>query len=136
MTPAPTPHRRRLRTAAALAAGLLQALASVAVQAAPALQDAGTWTLFKDGEGAPACRLKLERRRVVGGSALSVPSGCSKVTPRVDDLYAWYRNANGELVMADPQRHAVLLFHALPNGVWATGGSDDDRLLLQRVRVR
>ncbi len=136
MAPASTPHRR-LRAAAALAAaGLLQALASMAVQAAPALQDAGTWTLAKDGEGAPACRIKLERRRVIGGSALSAPAGCGKVTPKAEDLYAWYRNAGGELVMADPQRHAVLVFHALPNGVWATEGSDDDRLLLQRVRVR
>jgi hypothetical protein len=148
--PAPTPHRRTLTGTALAVAGLLHVLAPAAVQAAPAQaarpasapassaasQDAGTWMLSKDGEGAPACRVKLERRRVIGGSALSVHARCAEVTPRSEDLYAWYRNKGGELVMADPQRHAVLVFHALPNGVWATQGSDDERLLLQRAGKR
>ncbi|RQP26468.1 AprI/Inh family metalloprotease inhibitor [Piscinibacter terrae] len=149
MSSTTTFHRRSRVRLALAAAALLHALAAVPVQAAPlpaasgpasspaaALPDAGTWTLSKDGEGAPACRVKLERRRVIGGSAISASPRCSGVTARAEDLYAWHRNPAGELVMSDPQRHAVLVFHALPNGVWATGESDEDRLLLQRVRGR
>lgn len=130
--------------AAVAAAGLMQALVASPAQAgraasapsATAQQDAGAWTLSKDGEGAPTCRVKLERRRVIGGAAMTASPRCSEVTARSEDLYAWYRNPKGELVMADPQRHAVLVFHALPDGVWATEGSDDERLLLQRVSRR
>ena len=149
MNPASTTHRRAHLAAAFAISGLLNALAFAPAQAAPsqaqpasapasaaAPRDAGTWTLSKDGEGAPACSVKLERRRVIGGSALNVPARCSKVTARAEDLYAWYRNPKGELVMADPQRHAVLVFHALPGGVWATEGSDEERLLLQRLPGR
>jgi hypothetical protein len=149
MNPASTSHRLVHAAAVLATLGLLHALACGPARAAPsqahpasspasatAQKDAGTWTLSKDGEGAPACRVKLERRRVVGGSALSVPARCSKVTARAEDLYAWYRNPKGELVMADPQRHAVLVFHALPDGVWATEGSDEERLLLQRLSGR
>ena len=54
------------------------------------------------------------------------------MTPRAEDLYAWYVNPQGAVVMADPTRRAVLVLKPLVKGVWATEGGDFDRLLLQR----
>jgi len=108
--------------------------ATLLAAGAPAAPKAftGAWYLGRDGEGADTCRVRLNAAPVIGGFQLVAAKACAKVTPRAADLYAWYVNPEGAVVMADPTRRAVLVLKPLVKGVWATEGGDFDRLLLQR----
>ncbi|MEJ2817947.1 MULTISPECIES: AprI/Inh family metalloprotease inhibitor [unclassified Caulobacter] len=93
----------------------------------------GAWSVGKDGEGADVCTVRFNAAGVIGGFQLVAPKACKDAVPRWDDLYAWRVGQNGDIVMADATRRSVYVFHKLDDDVWATEGSDWERLLLQKA---
>jgi hypothetical protein len=93
----------------------------------------GAWIVGKDGEGAQVCTVRFNAPGVIGGFQLVAPPPCKKAVAHWDDLYAWRLSPDGAIVMADATRRAVYVFHKLDPEVWATEGSDWERLLLRRA---
>jgi len=93
----------------------------------------GAWSVGKDGEGADVCTVRFNAAGVIGGFQLVAPKACKDAVPRWDELYAWRVGQNGDIVMADATRRSVYVFHKLDDDVWATEGSDWERLLLQKA---
>lgn len=118
--------------------GLVLAMAPAAWAQTPAAPKAmlGSWVLAQDGEGAPTCTIVLDAPPVIGGFRLTSQPRCRRVLETADDLYAWYLNPKGELVLADATRHAVLVF-SMMEGTWAASPEPATQLLLSRpVRPR
>ncbi len=95
----------------------------------------GAWSVGKDGEGADVCTVRFNAAGVIGGFQLVATKACKDAVPRWEDLYAWRVGQNGDIVMADATRRSVYVFHKLDDDVWATEGSDWERLLLQKARA-
>ena len=93
----------------------------------------GAWTIGKDGEGAKVCTIQFNAAGVIGGFQLVAPKTCKGAVDRWDDLYAWRIVDGDAIVLADPTRRSVHVFHKLDSDGWATEGADWERLLLQRA---
>ena len=90
----------------------------------------GAWSMGHDGEGARTCVINLDPQGVIGGARLRVPARCKGIVDRWDELYAWYVNPDGQLVMADATRKSIYRFRRLDPGLWASEGGDFERYLI------
>jgi hypothetical protein len=80
----------------------------------------GNWVFTQDGEGSSTCTLELRSSRVIGGFALAAPDRCTRVIQEAGELYAWYLNADGQLVLADAARSSLLVMRKNPDGGWSS----------------
>lgn len=94
---------------------------------------AGAWYLGHDGERSRTCIVRLKVNGVIGGYQLRAPHTCRGAVDRYDELYAWFPGTNDTLVFVDAARQAIYRFHTIPDGDWASEGSDEERYLLEKV---
>jgi hypothetical protein len=76
----------------------------------------GHW-LIASSDGAPGCRVKLEKDQAIGGRALTVEKPCA--LPWRDLLAAWDFSEGG-IVFRDATRKSLITFEEQEGGPWRT----------------
>ncbi|KRW62859.1 AprI/Inh family metalloprotease inhibitor [Pseudomonas sp. TTU2014-080ASC] len=89
-------------------------------QLAPAPQYAerlkGAYDLWQDGEGGPLCKVRLGDTPTIGGLSLQADEDCASKLNLAGDPYAWFINPNGQLIIIDATRQALLRMKVLEDG--------------------
>lgn len=103
--------RASLALAALVAAGSL----AVAADADP-VRLKGQWELWEDHEGGTVCALGLDNAPAIGGFALEGSEACLRTLKLKGDPYAWFLDPQGNVVLIDATRKAVLRLDRLDDG--------------------
>jgi hypothetical protein len=95
----------------------------------------GTWTMDGLTEGSSSCVFQLGVEQTIGGWTIDLPPPCARAFP-VASVTAWRVNPdNGDIVLADAERHAVLSFSRTEDGAYVAhpgDGSDDSGIAIHK----
>lgn len=76
----------------------------------------GRYVLWEDFEGGRVCRITLTDQRTIGGYAVTADDACLRELAIPDDVFAWFINADGWLVLIDVTRKPLLRMEPSPSG--------------------
>lgn len=96
----------------------LPAAADDGLSAAPdawASQLQGRHVLWEDFEGGRVCRITLTDERTIGGYAVTSDEPCIRRLAIPEDLFAWFIDAEGWLVLIDVTRRPLLRMKPSPS---------------------
>jgi hypothetical protein len=76
----------------------------------------GSYDLWQDGEGGPRCAVTLGEKPIRGCLTLIAGEDCASKLALKGHPYAWFINPDGQLIIIDEARQALLRMNGLDDG--------------------
>jgi len=84
----------------------------------PAIRLAGDYDLWEDFEGGRVCALTLTGDQTIGGYGAEGDEDCIAHLGLDGDIFAWFVAGDGQLVLIDATRRALLRFNVTGDGIY------------------